>query len=253
MALPKVGIGVNALVAALPTEESALLAPHLIAVDLSFKQLLQELDEPIAYMWFLKSGVASIVSEMADGTAVEAATVGREGFVGVPLLLATRQSSQRTFMQIPGSGDKLSAGAFDELRPQLPQFERFLQRYTVSLISQIAQGSACNRLHPIEARCARWLLQCHDRMDGDSFPLTHEFLGQMLGVTRPSVTIAARMLQTAGIIRYKRGVIEVLDRTALEQASCECYGVISEEYRRLLASEESAPTGFVVRRGYSVG
>ena len=106
-------------------------------------------------------------------------------------------------------------------------------RYTLSLVTQISQGSACNRLHPIEARCARWLLQTHDRVDGDSFPLTHEFLAQMLGVTRPSVTIAAGILQKAGLIHYVRGVVDILDRPRLERAACECYAIITREFRRL--------------------
>lgn len=112
-----------------------------------------------------------------------------------------------------------------------------LLRYAFSIVSQIAQGSACNRLHPIEARCARWLLQTHDRVDGDSFPLTHDFLAQMLGVTRPSVTIAAGMLQKAGLITYVRGTIEVLDRANLEQAACECYRLITDESGRLVRGD----------------
>ena len=110
-------------------------------------------------------------------------------------------------------------------------------RYALTLVTQIAQGSACNRLHPVEARCARWLLMTHDRVDGDVFPLTHEFLAAMLGVTRPSVSIAAGMLAKAGLIRYMRGVIEVLDRTGLEAASCECYGIIAGEFQRLVGRE----------------
>ncbi|WP_426959624.1 Crp/Fnr family transcriptional regulator [Muricoccus radiodurans] len=229
--------GENALLAALPEEERTLFLGEVERVPLAFKRVLQELDEPVTHLWFPRSGVASMLSEMTDGSIVEVATVGREGVLGLPLVLDAGQSAQRVLVQIPGEADRMTAAAFARLRPRLPGLERLLLRYALSLVTQVSQGSACNRLHPIEARCARWLLLTHDRVDGDSFPLTHEFLSQMLGVTRPSVTIAAGMLQRAGLIRYGRGVVEVLDRAGLEGASCECYGVITREFRRLLRAD----------------
>jgi CRP-like cAMP-binding protein len=140
-------------------------------------------------------------------------------------------------VQIPGEADRVDAAAFVRLLDRLPILRRLLLRYTVAFITQIAQGSACNRAHPIEARCARWLLMTHDRVDSDDFPLTQEFLGQMLGVTRPSVSIAANMLQKAGLIRYVRGQITILDRAGLEAALCECYDLITREFRRVAGTE----------------
>lgn len=224
----------NALLSVVPDDERALLEPHLERVPLEFKQVLQEIDEPLSHLWFLRTGVSSILTEMADGSIVEVATIGREGIVGLQIVLEARQSAQRTIIQIPGEADRLLARTYIDLRARLPVLNALLLRCAMSLMSQIAQGSACNRLHPIEARCARWLLLTHDRVDGDAFPLTHEFLAQMLGVTRPSVTIAAGMLQKAGLIRYTRGEITIVDRSGLESASCECYDLITAEFRRLI-------------------
>jgi CRP-like cAMP-binding protein len=224
----------NALLAALPGEERDVVLAEAEQAPMTFQLVLQEVNEPIGHLWFPASGVMSVLSEMEDGSVVEVATVGREGMVGLPLVLDARQSAQRIFVQIPGQGLRLSAAAFARLRPRLPALERLLLRYALSLVVQVSQGSACNRLHPIEARCARWLLLTHDRVDGDAFPLTQEFLAQMLGVTRPSVSIAAGMLQKAGLIHYARGAIEILDRPGLEQASCECYAVITREFHRLV-------------------
>jgi CRP-like cAMP-binding protein len=228
--------GRNALLAALPEAERALLGAELDFVPLPYRQVLQEIDRPIGHLWFPHTGVASMLSEMADGGIVEVATIGREGMVGLPLVLDAGQSAHRLFMQVPGEGHRLTAAAFARLRPRLPALERLLLRYALSLMTQVSQGSACNRLHPIETRCARWMLLTHDRVDGDSFPLTHEFLAQMLGVTRPSVTIAAGMLQKAGLIHYVRGTVSILDRRGLEAAACECYGIITREFRRLVGS-----------------
>lgn len=222
----------NAILAALPEIERAVLEPELERVPLEFKKVLQEPGEPIRYLWFPNGGVGSILSYMADGAAVEVATVGREGVFGLSAVLGTDQMAQQTIIQIPGDGWRLSLQAFDQIRDQLPTLERLLLRCAAALVTQIAQGSACNRLHPIEARCARWLLMTHDRVDGTRFPLTHEFLAQMLGVTRPSVTIAAGILQKAGLISYVRGWVDVIDRAGLEAASCECYRIIIDEFAR---------------------
>lgn len=224
----------NALLAALPPEERRLLASVLEPVPLTFRQVLQEVDKPVEHLWFPRSGIGSVLSDMADGASVEVATVGREGMCGLPIVLGASQSSQLVFVQIPGEGERLSAADFLRLRDRLPVFNRLLLRYALAFLTQIAQGSACNRLHPVETRCARWLLQTHDRVGADRFSLTHEFLAQMLGVTRPSVTIAAGILQKAGLILYTRGVVQVLDRERLEAAACECYGIIAAEFRRLV-------------------
>ncbi len=232
--------GGNALVAALPQAERAALLDVSERTPLEFQAVLQEVNEPVGHLWFPISGVCSVLAEMEDGSVVEVATVGREGMVGLPVVLDAGHSAQRIFAQIPGEAYRLSAAAFTRLRPKLPALDRLLLRYALSLVSQIAQGSACNRLHPIEARCARWLLLTHDRVDSDSFPLTHDFLAQMLGVTRPSVTIAAGMLQKAGLIRYIRGVVDIVDRPGLEAASCECYGIVVREFDRLVRPQDAS-------------
>ena len=228
--------GENALLAALPPEDMARLKPELERVELAFKVVLQEAEQPLSHIWFPRSGVASAVSRMQDGATVELATTGREGFVGIPMLMASQQMAHEVLVQIPGDGDRLPIETFKTMLKELPSLQPLLLRYTLAFVTQVAQGAACNRLHPIEARCARWLLMTHDRVDGDRFPLTHEFLGQTLGVTRPSVSVAAGMLQKAGYIRYSRGIIHILDRDGLEGATCECYGVITNEFRRLVGA-----------------
>jgi CRP-like cAMP-binding protein len=222
------------VLAILPEQERAQLAPELVQVDLTFKQVLQEIEQPLEHVWFPSAGVVSMVSEMEDGGIVELATIGREGMVGVSLLLGSDRIAQRLLCQIPGSAARMRASRFVKMIDDLPVLRRILLRYALTLLNQIGQGSACNRLHPIEARCARWLLMTHDRVDTDRFPLTQEFLGQMLGVTRPSVSIAAGMLQKAGLIHYVRGTVTILDRPGLEAAACECYAAISAEFRRLV-------------------
>lgn len=224
----------NAILAALPEAERARLAPMLERVPLEFRQTLQEVGRPLEHLWFPRRGVLSMISEMADGSVVEVATIGREGMAGLGPVLGTDRMAQTIFCQIVGEAERLPIPAFNEARADLPRLNLILLRYAAALVAQIAQGSACNRLHAIEARCARWLLMTHDRVDGDRFELTHEFLAHMLGVTRPTVTIAAGMLQRAGLIRYTRGTIEILDRSRLEEASCECYGLIADEFRRLV-------------------
>jgi CRP-like cAMP-binding protein len=226
----------NAILAALPREEMELLAPRLERVSLKFKLVVQEIGEPLSHLWFPISGVVSMLSEMDDGTAVEVATTGREGFIGLSAVMGVKTVAQRTIVQVAGEGERLSVKTYNQLRDQLPRLVQLQMRYAMSILTQVAQGSACNRMHPIEARCARWLLMTHDRVDEDHFTLTHEFLAQMLGVTRPSVTIAAGILQQAGLIEYVRGQLTVLNRKGLEDASCECYRIITSEFERLLST-----------------
>jgi CRP-like cAMP-binding protein len=140
----------------------------------------------------------------------------------------------RAFVQVPGEAFRLRAEAFRNLVKRNLAFQALLMRYTLALVNQIAQSASCNRLHEVHERCARWLLQTHDRVTSDSFPLTQEFLGQMLGARRPTVSVAAGMLQKRGLIQYSRGVISILDRKGLERASCPCYGFITREYQRLM-------------------
>ena len=228
----------NRLLASLPAAERDQIAAVLEYSVLDLRRVVHEPETPLTHAWFPRSGVLSIVSEMEDGGIVELATVGREGLSGVPLALGADRMPQRTICQIAGDADRMTATDFKRLVGELPAFRALIFRYAVALLTQIAQGAACNRLHAVEARCAKWLLMTHDRVDGDMFTLTQEFLGQMLGVTRPSVSIAAGMLQKAGLIRYVRGDVTVVDRIGLEAASCECYGLVTREFRRLVEQED---------------
>lgn len=224
----------NLLLQALPQEELNDATNHIEHVPLELKKILYDKDQPITHAYFVSNGVASLVNEPAPGQIVEFATVGHEGVVGLSLLLGINTMPSRALMQIPGEGLRMHADTFQKLVERHAKFRAVLMRYALALMNQIAQITSCNRLHEVQERCARWLLQTHDRVDSKSFPLTQEFLGQMLGVQRPTVTIAAGMLQQAGLISYTRGQITILDRAGLEKASCECYRIIKGEYDRLL-------------------
>jgi CRP-like cAMP-binding protein len=222
----------NVLLSAISTE--ALAAMQLQHVELPFKQTLSEPGEPITAVYFPISGVVSMVNEPNPGEIVEFATIGREGFAGLPLLLGSDTMPSRVLVQVPGEAFRASKEDFLAAVAAQDELRAVLLRYSLALLSQVAQSTSCNRLHEVQERCARWLLQTHDRSDGDSFPLTQEFLAQMLGVHRPTVTVAAGMLQKAQLIDYARGVITVRDRAGLEAASCPCYRLIADEYDRLV-------------------
>ncbi|MCW5872431.1 MAG: Crp/Fnr family transcriptional regulator [Candidatus Eremiobacteraeota bacterium] len=223
----------NQLLAALPADDFARLEGSLQPVAMEFKQVLHRPEEAIENVYFPESGFMSMVSEMAE-QIVEVATVGNEGFLGMPIFLGSNHSTLTTLSQIPGSGLLLSAAAFRDFLKTSPTLFRLMQLYVQSLIHQIAQSAACNRAHVLERRCARWLLMSHDRVESDTFPLTQEFLGQMLGVHRPQVNKVAKQLSLLGLIRYSRGIITVLDRAGLEKLACECYGRVRDEHARLL-------------------
>jgi CRP-like cAMP-binding protein len=176
----------------------------------------------------------SLVILMRDGQAVEAGTVGNEGMVGLPVFLGAETSPHRAFSQIPGEALRMRAKDFMEELERDGPLRRRLGLYNQALMNQMAYSVACNRLHSVEERMCRWLLMCNDRVGADQFPLTQEFLAQMLGVRRPSVTVVAGVLQKAGLIAYARGRVVILDRPRLEAASCECYQVVREEFDRLL-------------------
>jgi CRP-like cAMP-binding protein len=224
----------NRLLAALPQEEYKHLLPHMEAVSLTFKQVLYDVNEPIEYVYFPQNSVVSLLNIMENGQAVEVGTVGNEGMVGLPVFLGARTIPGQAFSQVPGEGMRMRSEVFkDQVTPGSPLHD-LLHRYTQALFNQIAQSAACNRLHSIEERCCRWLLMTHDRVSSDVFPITHEFLSQMLGVRRASVSTVAAILQKAGFIRYVRGKMMILDREGLETSSCECHGIIKAEFDRLL-------------------
>jgi CRP-like cAMP-binding protein len=222
----------NRLLACVPRLDRIL--PDLTLKPLALRQVLQARGEPLHEVVFPVAGVASMVSTGDSGDSAEVATIGREGFVGLPLLLGARRTVVEVFVQLAGAGLFMSASAFHRHLQEDPDFMHILLRYAQAMLTQAAQNSLCNLRHLAQARCARWLLQTHDRVDGDEFPLTHEFLGLMLGVRRATVTETAGALQKRGLIRYSRGVIAVVDRKGLEAAACECYQLVTEEFDRVV-------------------
>jgi CRP-like cAMP-binding protein len=233
---PGEGISRNRLLGALAAEDLDQILPSLESVPLVDGMPIYEPNEPISHVYFPISGIVSMTSDMREGT-VEVGTVGREGMTGLPLVLRADTMPTRAFVQVPGHSYRMRDEDLHLAMNESPRFERLLLRYALALFDQSAQHAACNRLHALEARCARWLLMTHDRVDGDVLALKQQFLAEMLGVHRPAVTLAAGALQRAGVIRYTRGKVTVLDRPALERASCECYGIIMRRTEQLLEEE----------------
>jgi CRP-like cAMP-binding protein len=229
----------NRILAALPAAEFARLAPSLRQVTLGSREVVYDPDRPIGHVYFPENCVVSIVGIMSDGSAVETATVGREGMVGLPVFLGTDRISAQAFCQVPGEAFRMTASVFRREIRRGRRLPTLLSRYTQVLIVQIAQSAACNRLHPLRQRCARWLLQTHDRVGADAFPFTHQFLSQMLGVRRATVTSVTGELQSEGLIANHYGRIAIRDRRALEGAACECYWIVRRELERLLEGRES--------------
>jgi CRP-like cAMP-binding protein len=188
----------------------------------------------LAHVYFPETGVASIVTVLADGTETEVATVGSEGMVGLPAFWGVEAVSTRAFWQLAGATWRLPVQALRDEKRRGDSLEGVLGRYAQAFLTQVAQSATCNARHTVAQRCSRWLLLTHDRVDGDAFDLKHEFLAQMLGVRRAGVTEAAGALQKAGLIRYGPGRLTILDRAGLEAAACECYGLVRREYERLL-------------------
>ena len=237
MANPEPKPARNRILAALPPKDLKRLEPKLEGLSLEFKQPVYEPGEPIRHVYFPTSGIVSLVIVMSDDLPVEIATVGREGMVGLPVFLEAGETPNRAFCQVPGAALRMEAEAFKAEARRGGGLTSLLLRYTQALFNQVAQSAACNRTHTVEERCARWLLQTHDRVGEDRFLLTQEFMAEMLGVRRATVNIAAGILQRAGFIIYSRGRITILDRPGLESASCECYGVVKAESVRLLGPE----------------
>lgn len=221
----------NRILAALPKADLSRLEPHLSAVTLKQEQTL--LNKKFPYAYFLERGIASVILTVQNGDTVEVGVIGIDGVVGVPILLGTGAFPGRTFIQIAGSGFRIDAKLLKEEFERTGDLRRHLQRYVQGYIVQIAQTAVCNRLHTIEERLARWLLTCRDRMDSDRLALTHDFLGQMLGSPRTTVTLAAGLLHRAGLINYTRGIVTIQNRNGLEKTACECYGIVRDEFQRL--------------------
>ena len=230
----------NRLLAQLSRPDLERLRPHLEAVEMSAKTLLFGAGDVIDYAYFPITGMTSTVVASADGMSVEAACVGREGTTGLPLHLGSLTSPLDQVQQIPGAAVRMRAEVFcAELGRREALFEA-MQRYGQYVHLVMAQTIVCNRLHDVPNRAARWLLMSHDAVDGDSFQLTQEYFATMLGVHRPSVTLAAITLQGAGAISYRRGVVTVIDREYLEELACECYANTRREQVRLLGGSDGA-------------
>ncbi|MDZ8183724.1 MAG: Crp/Fnr family transcriptional regulator [Nostoc sp. ChiSLP02] len=225
---------VNKILASLSATEYQRLIPHLEQVELTFKQVLYEAGEPITHVYFLSRAVASLVCNQEDGSTVESGIVSNDGIVGLPVIWGGNSTTTSAFIQVPDTAMRMRAEVLIAEFNRGGELQRLLLRYTQALFTQVTQTAACNRLHTIEERLARWLLLISDRIQSDTFPLTQEFLSHMLGCRRSGVTVAAGTLSRAGMISYKRGNINILNRDDLENTSCECYSIIKSEYARLL-------------------
>jgi CRP-like cAMP-binding protein len=219
----------NGLLAALPPHDLSLLTPHFKEVALVQGAVLQEQGERVEYLYFPYEGIVSLLAIMQQGDAIETASIGREGAVGIMAGLGTRRSLCRAVVQVAGHALRIAAPRFRKIVEESSAVRDAAIRFGESLLIQVQQTAACNALHDVEARLSRFLLQSADRLENDTVRLTHEFLSQMLGVRRPTVTVVAHMLQQAGLIRYHRGHIEILDRKGLQERACECYPVIRRE------------------------
>jgi CRP-like cAMP-binding protein len=226
------------LLAHLEQRDRDRLRPHLEPVILEYKRLLYDAYQPIEYVYFLEDGVASVVHTMENCDALEVGTIGNEGVVGLPVLLGDEAAPSSVYIQVPGSGVRIEANAFRRELERSGAMRAVLLHYAHAFVNQVAQSAACAHFHALEQRCCRWLLMTRDRVKSDEFLLTQEFLSMMLGVRRAGVSIAAGALQRAGLIRYSRGRITVLDREALEARACECYAVSKAVYNNLLGAAD---------------
>jgi CRP-like cAMP-binding protein len=216
----------NLLLASLSAKDFAVLAPHLKDIELEQGAVLQEQGERIEQVYFPHAGIISLLAVMRQGEAIETATIGFEGGVGSFAGLGSRRAHTRAVVQVRGWASRIAAARFRKIAEANEAVCRIVIRYGEMLLLQVQQTAACNALHPVEARLSRWLLQARDRLESNSIRLTHEFLSQMLGVRRTTVTVVAHMLQQAGVICYHRGQIEIVDRAGLEARACECYEAI---------------------------
>ena len=229
----------NRLLAALPPGDFALLAHHLRPVELEFRRILFEPGRTIEAVHFPESGLVSHGAPLEDGHTVEVGVIGREGLVGLASVLGADRASTEGMVQMGGAARRIRPAELRAAFDRSAALRDVLLRYAQVFHVQVAQTAACNAEHHVDVRLARWLLLMHDRAEADAFPMTQEFVSLMLGTRRPTISVAAAVLQKAGVVRYKHGKMEVLDRAGLEEAACECYGVVREQFDNLLG----APTG----------
>ena len=224
----------NRLLAALPRAELRRLTPQFQPVPLAFRETLFEAGDPIEFIYFPLSGMVSLIASTKTGSSIEVGITGKEGMIGVPVVLGDDTSSLRGVVQAAGSALKLSAPILTNELHRAGELHTVLLRYSRFALAQATQSAVCNRLHSLDQRCARWLLGIRDRVGSDTFPMTHEFLAYMLGVRRAGVSVAAQAMQKAGLIRYVRNQLTILDAGGLEGSACECHHVLKNEYARLL-------------------
>jgi CRP-like cAMP-binding protein len=224
----------NRLLGALPSTIFNRLLPHMEAVDLPLRHVLVEPDEPTSHVCFLESGLGSVVASSTDDETVEVGHVGREGMAGLHILLKTNITPNKTFMQVAGSGIRVPVEQFDNTLDQEPASRDLFLRYVHSCELQLAHSALANARYNVHERLARWLLMCHDRLEGDDLPLTHEFLSLMLGVRRSGVTNEIHIIEGLHAIKATRGSIRVINRAKLEEIAGGCYGIPEREYERLV-------------------
>lgn len=224
----------NRLLACLSVEDQGRVAPYLVPTDLDRGRLLYDPGDRIDVVYFPHDGVISLMTLMENGAAIESATIGCEGALGLMAAVAPRQSLSRAIVQTPTRAARIRAEHLHDAWERSPHIRDLVDRHNEALYGHAIQSVACNALHSVEARFCRWLLTCHDRISSNTVALTQEFLADILGVQRTTVTAVARGLQAKNAIRYRRGVVDIIDRGVLEQLTCECYGVIRRNYERLL-------------------
>lgn len=229
----------NHILLSLPAEEYELVAPHLEDVRIHSGEVISNPDEKFEYVYFPKRGIISVCAVVADGTQVEVGVIGNEGMCGLPVLFGTDSVPLMAMVQIPDGAFRMKAEDFRSVIKDCPSLQQSLLHYAQAFYIQAAQTAACNRLHPIGGRLARWLLMCQDRTQSDLLPLTHEFMSIMLGVRRAGVSEAANKLRAEGLIDYHRALVRVLDRSGLEAATCECYEIMRKAFDRFLVREST--------------
>jgi CRP-like cAMP-binding protein len=234
----------NRLLAALPADSLARLRPLLTPVELEFRAVLHRPEEPIDIVYFPERGWLSMLAPLEDGDSAEVGLVGYEGVVGLPVILGEPFDDVEAMVQCPGTAWSMKADALWAAMEQDPALRTLLLRYALLHHTQVARTAACNGRHYTEQRLARWLLMGHDRAEGDDYPMTHEFLGMMLGVRRAGITVAAGSLQKAGFIRYRVGQMTITDRPGLESTACECYGITRRASERLFGRTAGARTEY---------
>jgi CRP-like cAMP-binding protein len=229
----------NFLLSMLPDDEYRRLKPHFEYMPSPLKSAFYQRDQRIEHVYFPLSGEHSILAAMEDGSAVEVGTVGNEGFSTVEILTGSEYALETVICQIPGETLKMPVARFKEATEGESALRSLAYRYFQAYLAQVSQSVACNRLHTTEERFARWLLMNHDRVPGDEIHITQEFLATMLGVHRPSISLIARSFQQLGLIRYGRGVVTIMDREGIEEASCECYAAVKRQFERAMGKPMS--------------